>query len=75
MNFGICRITELLGHKIIGMFGKNFFGLLDSALHELQSVREDDSRAVGSQERHSFYAYVIRHGENDLIALRRAYHR
>ena len=61
MDLRIRRISELLRHKVVGMFSKDFFGLVDRALHEIQPMSQNDARAISPQEGNSFDVDVIGH--------------
>src|SRR5215471_4996829 len=40
VDLWIGRIAKLLGHKVIGVLSKNFFSLIDGALHQFRSVSQ-----------------------------------
>ena len=74
MSFRVGGICELVGY-ISALFFRQFFRLVQRALHALFRGRQHHFRAKSGNELTPFDAHAFRHYEYDLVSFKRAYER
>src|SRR5690606_25425629 len=74
MNLRVCRVLELLRHKCaIAIFGQQLVCALNGARHALWTWRENDLGAKEAKQHTTLNGHGLGHGEDALVALRRAH--
>ena len=76
VRLGVGRVLELLGHEGVRVLrATSSIAALDRALHDLRRGREVQLGAVGLEQRAPLERHVVRHGQDQPVALGRAHQR
>ena len=75
VRLGVRRVLELLGHEILRMLAEELAGGVHRARHPLDRRREVELGAEARQEALPLDAHVVRHRQDQPVALDRRRHR
>ena len=73
MRLGVGVVRKLARNKAACVFGSDLLRLLNSALHSLDALCQNDLCAISLQQVSALNAHGFGHGEDHLIASRGSY--
>ena len=75
VDLGVGGVLELLGHEVVGVLAHELARREDRAGHALDRGRQEDFRSVAREQPLALDAHVVRHREDQPIALHGGGHR